>query len=324
MKKLLSMVIVLLIAFSVFPVTALAAETNTGFTYVFGSGGDDYFRVTKENAPLRASSSNSGEIITRLQKGQLVKVVDTFVTIKLAKWHKISYMDSAGKTCTGYLYSENASFFSSNVNEMCSYAMKLYEENGIYKAWGLTKSEIIDRVCTNSTKQQTEVSMLFLLKLHLDQAVDKSMDISSYNEKTYYSYYSDSGKYCKDWGLYEIYGGCTWYAFNRFRQINGTDLMFKGAGGGNANQWDDRIMLDRFKKINASGLTNGMINAVGVDDQGFPVGGVYYGHVVYIEAVLGDNVYFSEGWYSNGFHSRLRCVSINDFANTYETVIIPL
>ncbi len=202
-----------------------------------------------------------------------------------------------------------------------------YETNSIYSYWGITQEDINEINSSSGSVEEARKKLLQLLKQKLDQAVNKrqTIDVSNYHTKTYYDYYGPDGVYHSGWGLYVITGGCTWFAFNRYREINGNDLIFRGAGGGNAQDWNDRIDEGSFTKINTKEApANDLINAIAVDDQGSPINGVYYGHVVYVEAIIDGDVYITEGWYSGGsFHqSGVRKLTYEDFSNTYETIIV--
>lgn len=302
------------------PTTVSAASSKSeDITFIWGCSNDTYYCVTKDKTPLRTSASDSESIIVKLDKGDLVKVTGTVRTWKTTQWLKVSYF-SDGKVRTGYLYSGNAKKHNVNVNGMRTYASELYDECSIYADWGITRVQAMDLANTASSKAGVKNNLMAALKSKLEKAVGKSMDVSSYKTKTRYTYTDSNGVVRKNWGLYEKSGGCTWYAFNRFLEINGTGLMFKGAGGGNAKNWDERINTSYFSKINATKLKNQTINAVAVDNEGSRG----YGHVAYIELVLDGYVYYSHGWYTNGkFTSRLEKKSLKDFAKTFETVLIP-
>ena len=202
-----------------------------------------------------------------------------------------------------------------------------YRNCNIYSYWGISQNDVEKIIVSSSSDEEARRLLQLQLKDKLDQAANNrtTIDISQYSTQTYYDYYGSDGNYYSGWGLYEITGGCTWFAFNRYREMNDKDLLFHGAGGGNAQDWNDRIDENSFTKINPKELqVDGIINAIAVDDQGSPINGVYYGHVVYVEAILNGDVYITEGWYSGGgFHqSGVRKLTYEEFANTYETVIV--
>lgn len=274
--------------------------------------------VTKNNAPLRATPYDTGSVIQKFASGSILRSVGVYTNKYGNQWYVIKSDSGSGLF---FIYSGN---LNTKVDTLISYGKDLYTKNqGTYDAWGISQAQALDLAITATSKSEVKAKLYAKLQQCLDNAVGKTMDVSSYNTNTYYSYYDYSGIYRNTWGLYTRYDGCTWYAFNRYKQLSGSQLMFQGAGGGNAQDWNDRIMTSQFKKLAPSALTDGIMNAVAVDDQGSPINGVYYGHVVHIEAVFSGNVYFSEGWYSGGrFHSRLVKTSISNFSNVYETVIV--
>lgn len=203
---------------------------------------------------------------------------------------------------------------------------KTVNSSPTYKYWGVTEAEIADVTKSSKSEEEAHNKLEHALKEKLDAAVadGRRVDTTNYPNYTKYSYYDSKGIYREGWGAYEITGGCTWYAFNRFREMNNRDLVFQGAGGGNAKDWDDRIDTTQFEKISTSANCNGITNAIAVDNEGAPINGVYYGHVAYVEAIIGDTVYMSEGWYSGGaFHQTgLKTMTLSDFSNKYETLIV--
>lgn len=204
---------------------------------------------------------------------------------------------------------------------------KEYQNYNTYSYWGISQSDIEKIINSSSSVENARRQLQLLLKEKLDQAASNhtAIDISQYPTETYYDYYGSDGVYYPGWGLYEIIGGCTWFAFNRYREMNNMDLVFRGAGGGNAQDWNDRIDGNSFTKINTKDTqADGIVNAVAVDDQGTPINGVYYGHVVYVEAIIDGDVYITEGWYSKGaFHqSGVSKLTYEEFANQYETIIV--
>lgn len=204
---------------------------------------------------------------------------------------------------------------------------KTYKSSPTYEYWGIIDADVAAIEESSKTEEEAQQKLQQALKGKLDAAVANGhhADTSGYSRNTKYSYYDYDGVYRENWGLYEESGGCTWYAFNRYREMNNKDLVFHGAGGGNAQDWDDRIDANQFDKISTSADCNGITNAIAVDNEGSPdSNGAYYGHVAYVEAIIGDTVYMSEGWYSNGsFHQTgLRTMALSDFSAKYETLIV--
>lgn len=141
------------------------------------------------------------------------------------------------------------------------------------------------------------------------------VDTSRYDRRAYYQ--ASNGQY----GYFDVSGGCTWYAFSRYREVNGeeNDLRFTTPGNLNANNWANKIDTAYFNKdstANRSVIKPNTI-AVDVDRQ--------YGHVVYVEAVdyATGTVYYSEGSYgsSESAYGYIQTASIDKFASTYEWII---
>ena len=114
-------------------------------------------------------------------------------------------------------------------------------------------------------------------------------------------------------------GGCTWYAYNRWNEVNGEKLVFVGRGG-NAKRWADTINKNFFNVTPTSAENSIVRNAVAVDVNGT------YGHVVYIEAVRNGMVYYSESSWSSEQANRsiagqISAKPINEFKKTFEYII---
>ena len=126
---------------------------------------------------------------------------------------------------------------------------------------------------------------------------------------------SDKNKYPNYINNFSKSDGCTWYAYNRWREVNGENLPFVGLSG-NANRWADTINKDLMKVSPTSAENSIVSNAVAVDING------KYGHVVYIEAVRNGMVYYSESSYSNNsIAGRISAKPINEFKKTFEYII---
>jgi len=303
---------------SIFPLSASAASVND-FTFVYGNGADTYYIVTKDNAPLRKGNTEQDGVIVRLPKGTLVKVVKVARNWKLNWWCTVKYCDKNGNEKTAYLYSDNAEKYGTSVNAMAKYAVAHYSQTSLFSYWGINQEDLIKAASKATSLKQVEEIAASLLAAKLEPRVGQKMDVSSYPSRVKYSYYDSQGIYRKNWGAFQLTGGCTYYSFLRWRETNGYDLMFAGGpGAGHAKYWDDRIDCTRgFCKIPSSDLTNGMFNGVAVDNQGSSG----KGHVAYVETVSNGYVYYSDGAYGNSFKSQLRKKTIEKFAATFETVI---
>lgn len=95
----LLLVVVLLVS-SVIP--AFAASGSYAF---YGDTGTSYV-VTKDDAPLRQSSSDSGKVLARLDLGQVLQVKRSFITIKGTRWMEVACFRD-GTPITAYIYSGN-------------------------------------------------------------------------------------------------------------------------------------------------------------------------------------------------------------------------
>ena len=109
-------------------------------------------------------------------------------------------------------------------------------------------------------------------------------------------------------------GGCTWYAFLRFREINGYPPVFTRIPG-DAKYWHNAVDNDRFKSLpikNAEIRMNTLATRTGGK----------HGHVVYIEAVKDGYVYYSESNSSNpSTAGQIKRERISDFKKSFEYII---
>ena len=236
MEKAVCLVLCVCTLFGVFlliPSNANAAAKKSDIAFIWGLPNETYYCVTKNKAPLRTNPSDSGDIITRLDKGDFVKVTGTVRTWKTTVWLEVFYFYN-NKARTGYLYSGNAKKHSVDINGMRAYADNLFCDYNIYDNWGITRVQAMELANNASSKTGVKNNLLAELRTRLEKSVGKSMDVSSYKTKTYYTYTDSNGIVRKNWDRYDKSGGCTWYAFNRFLEVNGEELQFKGAGGGNA------------------------------------------------------------------------------------------
>lgn len=126
-------------------------------------------------------------------------------------------------------------------------------------------------------------------------------------------------------------GNCTWYADNRWSQMNPDNpLRFTRTTNRNAGSWDDAIDRNYFD-VNA--INNDTIrgNAIAVRDQG---GSYKYGHVAYIEQVKDGMVYYTEDgesytrpstWAKNADGSwqgpTVQCCTVAEFQRKFNKII---
>ena len=137
----------------------------------------------------------------------------------------------------------------------------------------------------------------------------KKIDISHYPATV-----NRTAKNGEAYGFKKSYG-CTWYAFNRWHEVNGEDLVFARRSG-NANRWADTIDKNAMKVTPTSAENSIVRNSIAVDTNGT------LGHVVYIEAVQNGMVYYSESSYShNSIAGRISAKPINEFKKIYEYTI---
>lgn len=75
---------------------------------------------------------------------------------------------------------------------------------------------------------------------------------------------------------------CTWHCYGRAREAAGKTIEFSVATGNDAGKWHDRITNYTRKSTSAAA------------DHSIAV---WAGHVAYVEAVSGNNIYFTEANY---------------------------
>ncbi len=124
-------------------------------------------------------------------------------------------------------------------------------------------------------------------------------------------------------------GNCTWYADNRYNQMNPNNpLVFSTTSGRNAKNWINTIDKSKFNVLPSSGTSNVTTNSIAVSQNGT------YGHVAYIEQVKDGKVYFTEDgesytrphtWNkdSNGNWTgpTVQCMDVNIFKSKFQNVI---
>lgn len=124
------------------------------------------------------------------------------------------------------------------------------------------------------------------------------------------------------WGLYERRDNCTWYAFSRYKEVYGEPPICAW-GGGNGGQIDSMVDTGLYDVTattvcNYSELTTGL--AVAHAGKYMPSDSYTTddGHVVFVEGVVGNTVYYSDCWDSK---CRLTALPIDKFKEDYDTVI---
>lgn len=173
----------------------------------------------------------------------------------------------------------------------------------------MTLIQSIEAVNDKVKKIQDEINATLALNLIIEKYKKKErIDISKY-PKTRYGVRSNGKRYFFEYG-----DGCTWYAFSRWSEVNGKDLVF-ASHPGNAKNWANSIDKNAMNCVSTSVENSIVRNAIAVDSKGG-------NHVVYIEGVRDGKVYYSEGYYSNPSKSGTICEkTIEDFKKKYEYII---
>lgn len=110
------------------------------------------------------------------------------------------------------------------------------------------------------------------------------------------------------------YGQCTWYCYGRAHEVLGKRLTFSATSGNHAGTWYNRI-------TNGVKMQTPVANSIAVWSGG------RYGHVAYVEKVVGDLIYFTEAnWDANDDNAynpatdaivKVFTLNINDTAHYY-------
>lgn len=101
-------------------------------------------------------------------------------------------------------------------------------------------------------------------------------------------------------------GQCTWYCAGRAKEkykVNLSDLLPAPANGG---QWYDKIQC-------TAKVTKRPATEIPVTDSIASFAHNTWGHVVFIEAVHGDTVYFTEFNWKQAQNGRLQKISVDGF-----------
>ncbi|MEE0840498.1 MAG: glucosaminidase domain-containing protein, partial [Acutalibacteraceae bacterium] len=106
-------------------------------------------------------------------------------------------------------------------------------------------------------------------------------------------------------------GQCVWYVRGRMKQKLGKET---GALGNGNQMWYNAKKSARLAPI----ATNIKPNTIASYKTGLSSAGKKYGHVIYIEDVVGDTVYYTEGgsyYYNNGTIGTLKKASTKEILN---------
>lgn len=111
-------------------------------------------------------------------------------------------------------------------------------------------------------------------------------------------------------------GQCTWYAFGRAQEKLGVTITFSEPSGNHAKTWYDRIDNEGVQKDDTPRANSIAVFAPKPGKTG-------YGHVVFIEYIHGNNIYYSEANYGSSGNGSfdfnqdgvLKCQTIAEFEN---------
>lgn len=175
-------------------------------------------------------------------------------------------------------------------------------------------SDWFESVEVNTINGSTEA---FAEKQRLDEIIRKynvneKIDTSNYPRKIFGTR-SDDGD-LSDNDYYFIWeNGCTWYAFNRWMEMNNSKLIFS-MHPGNASNWANAIDKNYFNCVSSNEANAIVANAIAVDTSG--------NHVVYIEGIRDGMVYYSESSYTNPSSAgKVNAKTIEQFMNVFEYII---
>ena len=107
-KRLISLLLILALIVSCFPVSALAAGNEETCSVARYSDSADLLEITRDGAPIRSGPGESYSITVTCQEGAVVEKIGSTINRYLHRWYEVTYRDAEGNQCyTGYIYSEN-------------------------------------------------------------------------------------------------------------------------------------------------------------------------------------------------------------------------
>ena len=110
MKKFISLLLTVIMALNILPLSVASAETQ-------------FVEVTKDSAPIRDDYYESGNVLKWVPRGTILRVYDTKLNSKLNHWFRVEYDDPSQNRCImGWIYSGNVKDHS--------HSYQKYEYNG--------------------------------------------------------------------------------------------------------------------------------------------------------------------------------------------------
>lgn len=177
-------------------------------------------------------------------------------------------------------------------------------------------------------KKAQEIRSVFEAK---GKVVDARTEFGTGIKRVYTDKTDKNGKR-KSAGYFNYTGGCTWYAANRYEQVNGEKSLVFSSAPGNASNWDNAINQEYFDVIDINETTGFKSNTLAISDKASK--GTSANHVCYIEAVDGEYVYYSEGAAKHDDESmsvynlrvdnnygKIKRMKLEDFRVAYEHII---
>jgi len=160
-------------------------------------------------------------------------------------------------------------------------------QEGVKKRFMNERNDVLALLTNNQTQTKQNTSSGRALKVG-----EKVADVSGYNNSA-------------------AKGQCVWYVRGRMKQKIGKDT---GALGNGNQMWYNA--KDSAKL--APNKQNIKPNTIASYQSGLSSGGKKYGHVIFIEDVVGDTVYYTEGgtsYYNNGTIGTLKSASKDEIIN---------